>query len=82
MQEVGNAPAPRRGTRPTQIVGVHVRVDDRRGRGPELLQHRLVALDVPSRINHDGIAVAHEDVAQGTLADAIELHDVLERARR
>ena len=53
-----------------------VRVDHRRGRRPQLGQQRVVALEVPSRIYDHSITVAHQDITQRSLADAIELNHV------
>ena len=76
MQKVGDLPASRGRAPAAHVVGVNVRIDHRRGRGAQLGQQRVVALDVPSRIHHDGVSVTDQDIAERSLADAIELHDV------
>ncbi len=74
VEEIRDVPAGRRRPCAADIIGMNVRIDDSGGCRAKLRQQRIVAIDVPSRINDDGVPIAHEHVAQRPFADAIELH--------
>ena len=62
VHEIWDLPARGGGAGAAQIIGMHVGVDHRGGRGPELLEHLLVWLQVAARVDDDGVPVAHEHV--------------------
>ena len=79
MKEVGNLPSCRRLARTAQVIGVEVRIDHRGRSRPQLGEQCVIPLDVPARIDDDGIAVADEDVAERPLSNTVELYDMRER---
>ena len=76
MKEVGHVPARGGSARTAHIVCVNVRIDDGRRTRLELGEKFVVTLEVPARIYHNRVTVAHEHVAERALADAIELDHV------
>ena len=76
MEEVGHLPARGGSARAADVVRVDMRIDDCRGRRLQRREQGVVALYVPARIHDDGVAIAHQDVAERPLADTIELDHV------
>ena len=66
----------RRGSRAAQIIGMDVCVDHCRRCRAELFEQCVVALQMAARIDHHGVAIAHEHVTQCPFSHAIELHHV------
>ena len=62
VHEIGDLPARGGGARAAQVVRVHVGVDDRRRGRAEVVEQRLVRLEVPTGIDDDRVAVAHQHV--------------------